>query len=311
MKLYKTFRKKNSLQDLDKFLSNLGKYQKLCATIHKKCNEFRKQDYLHWIKSGCDYMKSHNPKKAWKWIKTTAKIKQAPSVNDQPIKDKNGNLATTTEGQLKVWKNHYEKLLSDNIKSDSSSNKNLHSDLERSHNSPDKVHSNFDFPILEEWDINQDITVEEITNAILATPNYKASGPDGVPIEFYKALIPFDDENNNDNSSGMHCLQALFDRIFIGDFPNSWNEASIISIPKKGDLSNCDNYRGISLINNGIKLVSKIITTRISEYALRNNFIRPEQLVFETKKKVSVFLFPFGKYVVDVNLRVKKLTLLF
>jgi len=42
MKLYKTFRKKNSLQDLDKFLSNLEKYQKLCATIHKKCNEFRK-----------------------------------------------------------------------------------------------------------------------------------------------------------------------------------------------------------------------------------------------------------------------------
>ena len=47
-----------------------------------------------------------------------------------------------------------------------------------------------------EWDINQDINIEEIREAILATPNYKASGPDGIPIEFYKALIPPDEENS-------------------------------------------------------------------------------------------------------------------
>jgi len=46
-----------------------------------------------------------------------------------------------------------------------------------------------------EWDINQDISIEEIKEAILVTPNYKASSLDGIPIEFYKALIPPDDEN--------------------------------------------------------------------------------------------------------------------
>ena len=46
-----------------------------------------------------------------------------------------------------------------------------------------------------EWDINQDISIEEIKEEILATPNYKASGQDEIPIEFYKALIPPDDEN--------------------------------------------------------------------------------------------------------------------
>ena len=47
---------------------------------------------------------------------------------------------------------------------------------------------------------------------------------------------------------------------------------------KKGnDLSDCDNYRGISLINNGIKLISKIVSKRIfGNIDLKNNFIRPE-----------------------------------
>ena len=46
---------------------------------------------------------------------------------------------------------------------------------------------------------------------------------------------------------------------------------------KQGDdLSDCDNYRGISLINNDIKLISKIVSKKISEYGLKNNFIKPE-----------------------------------
>jgi len=118
-------------------------------------------------------------------------------------------------------------------------------------------------------------------------------GPDGISIEFYKALFPPDDENSvNNSASGLNCLQKIYSRIWNGEFPSSWNEASIISIPKKGDdLSDCDNYRDISLINNGIKLISKIVSKRISEYGLKNNFIRPEQFGFRTKEEcVSLFI---------------------
>ena len=128
--------------------------------------------------------------------------------------------------------------------------------------------------------INQDISIEEIKEAILATPNYKASGPDGIPIEFYKTLVPPDDENSvNNSASSLIFLQKIYSRIWNGEFPSTWNEASIISIPKKGDdLSDCDNYQGISLINNGIKLISKIVSKRISEYGLKNNVIRPRAI---------------------------------
>ena len=70
-----------------------------------------------------------------------------------------------------------------------------------------------------------------------------------------------------------------------GSFPNEWNSASIVSIPKKGDLSNCNNYRSISLINVGFKILTKIVTDRISKYAFKHNFIRPEQFGFRNHEE--------------------------
>jgi len=58
-------------------------------------------------------------------------------------------------------------------------------------------------------------------------------------------------------SSGFKCLKALINRIWNGDFPKSRNNASIVSIHKKGDPSDCKNYRGITLINNGLKIIAK------------------------------------------------------
>jgi len=51
----------------------------------------------------------------------------------------------------------------------------------------------------------------------------------------------------------------------------------IISIHKKGDPSDCNNYRGISLTNNVLKIVVKIIAYRISKYGIDKGFIKPEQ----------------------------------
>ena len=134
--------------------------------------------------------------------------------------------------------------------------------------------------------------MNEIKEAIRNTSNYKASGPDGIPIEFHKALTLSDNDNNNNVSShGLNFIHSLYKRIWNGKFPDSWNEASIISIPKKGDLFDYNNYCGISLINDGIKLISKIVASRIFRYGLENNFIRPEQFGFRNKEEcISLFI---------------------
>jgi len=74
-------------------------------------------------------------------------------------------------------------------------------------------------------------------------------------------------------------------------YQKKWNSASIVSIPKKGDVSDRSNYRGISLIKVGLKIISKNITDRISSFALTYNFIRPEQFGFRDREEcINLFI---------------------
>ena len=53
----------------------------------------------------------------------------------------------------------------------------------------------------------------------------------------------------------------------------------------KGDPSDCNNYHGISLINNRLKIITKIISNRISKYGIDEGFIRPEQYRFRNREE--------------------------
>ena len=46
--------------------------------------------------------------------------------------------------------------------------------------------------------------------------------------------------------------------------PHDWNEATIIRIPKKGALNDCNNWRGVTLLSIPSKIIAKIIINRLS-----------------------------------------------
>ena len=73
----------------------------------------------------------------------------------------------------------------------------------------------------------------------------KAAGPDGIPPEVFK-LCDFDQV----------CLDFCNDALVNNDKPETWSFMNIVSVPKSGDLSKTDNYRGISLIC----IIAKIYT---------------------------------------------------
>jgi len=45
--------------------------------------------------------------------------------------------------------------------------------------------------------------------------------------------------------------------------PQEWRNASLVPVPKKGDLSSCDNWWGISLLGVVGKVFAKIIQQRL------------------------------------------------
>ena len=82
----------------------------------------------------------------------------------------------------------------------------------------------------------------------------KAAGPDLIPPEALQADIP----------TTSRILQSLFEKIWNEEaFPDEWKEGHLIKLPKKGDLGNCNNYRGITLLSVPGKVFSRIILQRI------------------------------------------------
>jgi hypothetical protein len=51
------------------------------------------------------------------------------------------------------------------------------------------------------------------------------------------------------------------------ELPHQWKESIVIPIHKKGDKTDCSNYRGISLLSTSYKILSNILLSRLIPYA--------------------------------------------
>ena len=154
---------------------------------------------------------------------------------DVPVKDKEGNTIPGERRQLERWREHFEDLL----------------------NRPAPANPPNIEPAAEDLDINCDIPdIYEIMIAIKQQKSGKAAGPDDIPPEAMK-----DAEEVN-----RVVLHSLFKDIWEKEeIPSDWKEGYIIKIPKKGDLSSCSNYRGISLLSVPSKIFNRVILNRIKD----------------------------------------------
>jgi hypothetical protein len=48
------------------------------------------------------------------------------------------------------------------------------------------------------------------------------------------------------------------------ELPDQWKESIIVLIHKMGDKTDCNNYRGISLLSTSLKILSNILLLQLS-----------------------------------------------
>ena len=172
-----------------------------------------------------------------------------------PVKDKQGALLASEKEQQDRWSEHFKEVLNRPV-----------------------PETTVDIPeALEDLDICTDIpSKEEIQEAINSLKINKAPGNDQLTAEMFKT----------DPLTATEILHPLFKKIWEDNaLPSTWSEGTIVKILKKGDLTNCNNWRGITLLSIPSKIFSKIIMNRMKTSV--DNTLRKEQAGFRKGKGCS------------------------
>ncbi|XP_073670211.1 uncharacterized protein [Paramisgurnus dabryanus] len=169
-------------------------------------------------------------------------------TKDIPITDKNGRLLTSETEIDARWAEHFSEVLNRPPPTSKADIKEAEHDLDINTAPPEK---------------------EEIVATIMSLKNRKAPGHDKLNAELFKA----------DPELAAKMLLPLFTAIWKErQIPTDWSEAIIVKIPKKGTLSNCNNWRGITLLSIPSKILAKIIIQRLSDAV--DQHLRKEQAGF-------------------------------
>lgn len=100
-----------------------------------------------------------------------------------------------------------------------------------------------------------EISGQEIQAALKQMKNRKSPGEDRVTSEMMKIGGAVVEKS----------LRILLNKCLReGKIPNEWQNAEVILLFKKGDNTNIENYRPVSLLSHLYKLLTKIITNRLT-----------------------------------------------
>ena len=193
-----------------------------------------------------------NMKRLYEITRTLSGKNSNPS---RPVKDKNGNAIATEEEQRARWAEHFKETL----------------------NRPAPPTPPDIPPATELLDINTNPPSKtEITKAIKSLKSGKAAGPDGIPPEALKA----------DVQTSTDMLHPLLTKIWEEEqVPEDWKRGHLVKLPKKGDLSQCNNWRGIMLLSIPGKVLSRIILERLK--TALDKKLRDEQAGFRQNRSCT------------------------
>ena len=101
--------------------------------------------------------------------------------------------------------------------------------------------------------IVNELSLDEVESALNQAKSGGANGLDNIPLELWKS-----------KHFRSHLLEICNRALIHHEIPSQWLVGAIIPIPKKGDLSQPTNYRGINLSCIGAKVYNRMFLNRIN-----------------------------------------------
>ena len=146
--------------------------------------------------------------------------------------------------------------------------------------------------------LDMPLSLNEITSCIRQMQSNKAPGPDGFPVCFYKKFI---------TQLAPLLLDVFNHSLEQGLLPPTLNQALISVILKKDkDPKLCSSYRPISLLNNDVKILAKVLATRLDSCLSsvisedQTGFVSGRQLSFSVRRLLNTVLSPSTSKVPEI-----------
>ena len=159
------------------------------------------------------------------------------------LKASTGEVITDKKLQMERWIEHYQELYSREIEVNEATIESIES-----------------LPVME--DLDSEPSLEELKKAVNFLSSGKAPGKDGIPSDIIKV--------GKDTDLLRHLYELLCQCWKEGTIPHDMCDANIITLYKnKGDRSECNNYRGISLLSTVGKTFARVILSRLQTLAAR------------------------------------------
>ena len=249
---------RDQIKDSQGWKTSDTKYREKDKEVKKSC----RRDKRHWIESkGAEAQEAANINDTKSMYRIVRELTNSRSISSIPIKSKDGRTLVTEEEQSNRWMEHFEVVL----------------------NQPDPTNL-IDFEqetpmTLLDVTIGN-ISIEDVTKSIHALKNNKAGGLDEVTAELLK----------QGGETVAEELTYLFNLIWqTEEVPGDWRRGAIVKLPRRGNLSDCNNWRGITLLSIPGKVFCSLLLNRLREHV--DSRLREEQAGFRKGRSCSEQIF--------------------
>ena len=261
--------RKDTLSKFCKFPTheNLNNYRNSRAKARRTIKSAKRKSWRTYV-SNLNYKTP--TKKVWDMVRKISGKSKSASYHHLNYNFNNANETASTKQDI-----------ADTLASQfcsNSSTSHYSEEFQKYKKEQEKTKLNFKSSNNEEY--NTPFNLDELKDAI-SKAHDTATGPDEVHYQMLKHLPP----------KSLHALLDIFNDMWeTGKFPESWELATIIPIPKPGkDHAEPNSYRPIALTSCLCKTLERMINARLVWYLESNNLISPVQSGFRSERSTNAF----------------------